>query len=142
MIHITKETLTKIQNHFTSFDAERGGALLIRENLIFDFIPLENIAGTRSSYLFSFDALNEALASYEDFDGLGIVHTHCSSFDGSSLTRPSAEDEEFYANFAAENTAFEPLLFPIVAKGKDGKPQAHWYQYKDGMLKTIEVIEA
>ena len=140
MICISKLAFSKIQGHFVSFDEEKGGALLIRSGLIFEFLPLVNVAEHKnSSYSFSFGALNEALDSYDEFDGFGIIHSHCPGYNGTSLKKPSKEDRNFYENFAEKNKTFEPLLFPIVSKGEDGLPQIDWFRYQNGFLDKIEV---
>ena len=132
--------LKEIIHYFDDFSLEKGGTLLLRQNRIVAFVPLDNISeDPRKSFCFDFDKLNEVLSQYEDIDGLGIIHSHTLAENGASGSAPSKEDLEFYESFYHENPSIETLLFPIVYRAIEGETRIAWYRFLDGKLVPVTV---
>ena len=123
---IKSNILNEITSYFNDFKYEKGGALLLLCNKVVRFIPLKNTSNVYSSYEFSFDELNEKISEDDEFDGIGIIHSHVISRDGTCLDKPSKDDIEFYNNFMKANQGFKRYVFPIVFKNNKGKVDINW----------------
>ena len=137
-IRITSTLLQKIKDYFIDFNNERGGALLIKDNQIIAFLPLDNVSDSpHFSYIFSFDKLNDLLEKYDDYDGFGIIHSHYVSKDGFCYKYLTDGDLNFYKNFASSNSEFKTLIFPIIYLEK-GNKEINWYQLVNDECELIE----
>lgn len=113
----------------------------MRQNRLFAFIPLPNIASYPSrEYEFSFEELNKALIPYSDYDGFGIIHSHVIIKKYNSDFVPSREDKSFFAEFAKSNPDIAYLYFPIVSRTLEGELHITWYRrYPNGELAVVNV---
>ena len=128
-ITITKDIYHKILDYFDSFDFEMGGALIVKENKIVDFLPLQNFEeNKKSSYLFSFEELNELLSPHFDngCDLGGIIHSHI----GGCLSL-SKYDKEFFYSFLKENQSYQFLITPIIVFHHHKKQIKWWIFSRD-----------
>ena len=136
---ISRFLLNSITSYFNCFDHEQGGALLLSNNKIVRFIPLKNLSKSYSSFQFSFDELNEKINKDDEYNGIGIIHSHALSENLTSLDRPSKEDILFYKAFIMSNPGFDSFIFPIVIQKELNQALVKWYNLLDDQVVEVKL---
>lgn len=135
-----KDFIRQIEDYFTDFSFERGGVLGIKDDVLVEFHPVENLSKERSSYIPSFEMLNDIAEDFEKrgVEFAGIIHSHAVGMCNGGSLLPSKEDLDFFKNFMEENKQFKKLLFPIITT-KDDKKMIAWYSFESNHLSNEEL---
>lgn len=140
MVIGNKDFIRQIEDYFTDFSFERGGVLGIKDDILVEFHHVENLSKERSSYIPSFEMLNEIAEDFEKrgITFIGIIHSHAVGMCNGGSLLPSKEDLDFFKNFMEENKQFKKLLFPIITT-KDDKKMIAWYSFENNHLSNEEL---
>ena len=132
---IKNAVIERLFDYFDSFDCEKGGAIVSKDGVIADFIPLKNVLEKpKSEYLFSFYELNELITPYFEKGYLlaGFIHSH----NGGYLSL-SKGDKDFFLDFMKENSNYKSLLTPIISSFNGKKKIKWWRLFFNGDLEEI-----